>query len=162
MNTKRGNLRGEGLRIGIVVSRFNENVSKYLLEGAYEALIQMGTREDDISIFEVPGSFEIPLTIKKLIQEGDKLDGIIALGAIIRGETPHFDFVAGEVTRSLGRIVLDHSFPVSFGIITADTPEQAMERAGGKMGNRGREAALTLIETINLLKEISEGKTSKK
>ncbi|HHF53096.1 MAG TPA: 6,7-dimethyl-8-ribityllumazine synthase, partial [candidate division WOR-3 bacterium] len=123
-------------------------------EEAKEELLQHGVDEKNIDVFRVPGSFEIPFIIKNILDSNRKYHGIIALAAIIRGETPHFDFVAGEVTRGIGRLVLEYGIPVTFGIITANTMDEAIDRAGGKVGNRGREAARTLLETLGIVEEL--------
>ncbi len=149
---REGNLRGEGLKIAIVVSRFNGRITARLLEGAREALEKTGVYESDIEIWKTPGSFEIPLVAKKIAQGKNRPDAIICLGAIIRGETPHFDFVAAEVSKGIAQVSLETGVPLIFGIITADTKEQAEERAGGKMGNRGYEAALSAVEIATLLR----------
>jgi len=149
-----GKIKGEGKNIAIVVSRFNRIVTEKLLEEAKEELLQHGVDEKNIDVFRVPGSFEIPFIIKKILDSNRKYHGIIALAAIIRGETPHFDFVAGEVTRGIGRLVLEYGIPVTFGIITANTMDEAIDRAGGKVGNRGREAARTLLETLGIVEEL--------
>jgi len=149
-----GKIKGEGKNIAIVVSRFNRIVTEKLLEEAKEELLQHGVDEKNIDVFRVPGSFEIPFIIKKILDSNRKYHGIIALAAIIRGETPHFDFVAGEVTRGIGRLVLEYGVPVTFGIITANTMDEAIDRAGGKVGNRGREAARTLLETLGIVEEL--------
>ncbi len=149
-----GKIKGEGKNIAIVVSRFNRIVTEKLLEEAKEELLQHGVDEKNIDVFRVPGSFEIPFIIKKILDSNRKYNGIIALAAIIRGETPHFDFVAGEVTRGIGRLVLEYGVPVTFGIITANTMDEAIDRAGGKVGNRGREAARTLLETLGIVEEL--------
>ena len=149
-----GKIKGEGKNIAIVVSRFNRIVTEKLLEEAKEELLQHGVDEKNIDVFRVPGSFEIPFIIKKILDSNRKYHGIIALAAIIRGETPHFDFVAGEVTRGIGRLVLEYGVPVTFGIITANTMDEAIDRAGGKVGNRGREAARTLLETLSIVEEL--------
>ncbi|MCD6130745.1 MAG: 6,7-dimethyl-8-ribityllumazine synthase [Candidatus Hydrothermae bacterium] len=149
-----GKIKGEGKNIAIVVSRFNRIVTEKLLEEAKEELLQHGVDEKNIDVFRVPGSFEIPFIIKKILDSNRKYQGIIALAAIIRGETPHFDFVAGEVTRGIGRLVLEYGVPVTFGIITANTMDEAIDRAGGKVGNRGREAARTLLETLGIVEEL--------
>lgn len=150
----KGILTAKGKKIGIVVSRFNEIVSEKLLSSAREALFQHEAEEELIDIVWVPGSFEIPLALKKLTQRGE-YNGLVALGCIIRGDTPHFDFVASEVTKGIARVTLESGVPISFGIITADTLDQALERAGGKMGNRGKEAVLTLLEAISVFEKIS-------
>ena len=147
-----GMLDGSGLKFGIVVSRFNEFITKRLLEGALDALKRHGTDLDDIEIVWVPGSWEIPVAAKKLAQKGK--NAVICLGAVIRGDTPHFDYVAGETSKGIAKIALDLGVPVINGLITADTLEQAIERAGTKAGNKGWSAALSAIEMANLLKLI--------
>ena len=148
-----GKLLGEGLRFGLVISRFNEFISKKLLEGAQDALLRHGVREEDIDIAWTPGSFEIPLIAKKLAQ-AKKYDAIICLAAVIRGGTPHFQYIAAEVTKGIAKVGLDTGLPVVYGVITTDTLEQAIERAGTKAGNKGFEAAVSAIELANLLKGI--------
>ena len=148
-----GMLLGEGLRFGLVVSRFNEFITAKLLEGAKDALSRHGVREEDTEVAWTPGSFEIPLVAKKMAQTG-KYDAVICLGAVIRGGTPHFDYIAAEVSKGIARVGLDVGMPVTFGIITADTLEQAIERAGTKMGNAGFNAATNAIEMANLLKSL--------
>jgi len=148
-----GMLLGKGLKFGLVLSRFNEFITKKLLEGAQDALLRHGVNEEDIEVAWVPGTFEIPLIAKKLAQT-KKYDAVICLGAVVRGGTPHFEYIAAEVTRSIGKVGLDTELPVIYGVITADTIEQAIERAGTKMGNRGFEAAVNAIEMANLLKSI--------
>ncbi len=148
-----GMLLGEGLKFGVVVSRFNEFITGKLLDGAQDALLRHGVSEDDIDAVWVPGSFEIPLVAKKLAQT-KKYDAVICLGAVIRGGTPHFEYVAAEVTKGIAQVGLEVGLPVLFGIITADNLEQAIERAGTKQGNKGFEAALGAIEMANLLKSI--------
>lgn len=152
MDIYQGTLQAKGLKIGIVLSRVNQFISERLLEGALDALYRMGAQEDDISIFKVPGSFEIPLVAKK-IALGKKVDGIIALGAIIRGDTPHFEFLSAEVTKGLAQISMEDGIPVSFGVLTVDTIEQGIERAGSKAGNKGTDSAFALVETLNLIRE---------
>jgi len=152
METYQGKLQAAGLKIGIVISRFNQFISERLLEGALDALHKMGAEEKDISIYKVPGSFEIPVLAKKLAKAG-KVDGILCLGALIRGDTPHFDFLSAEVTKGLAQIAMEDGIPVSYGILTVDTIEQGIERAGTKSGNKGYDAAFSLVETLNLLKE---------
>ncbi len=152
MDTYQGTLQAKGLKIGIVLSRFNQFISERLLEGALDALYRLGARKDDISIYKVPGSFELPLVAKK-IALGKKVDGIIALGAIIRGDTPHFEFLSAEVTKGLAQISMDDGIPVSHGVLTVDTIEQGIERAGSKAGNKGSDSAFALIETLNLIRE---------
>ena len=148
-----GGLDARGIKIGIVVSRFNDFVTHRLLEGALDALKNHGAEEDLIEVVHVPGAFEISLAAKQLAAAG-KHDALICLGAIIRGDTPHFDYIADAVTRGLGALTLEYRLPVAFGVLTTDNVEQAMERAGTKMTNKGYEAALTVIEMVNLMKEL--------
>jgi 6,7-dimethyl-8-ribityllumazine synthase len=148
-----GMLLGKGLKFGLVVSRFNEFLTKKLAEGAEDALLRHGVNEKDIEVAWVPGSFEIPLVAKKLVETG-RFNAIICLGAVIRGGTPHFEYIASEVTKGIARVGLDSGVPVIFGVLTADTLEQAIERAGTKMGNRGFDAAVEAIEMANLVKNI--------
>lgn len=152
MKTYQGKLQAKGLKIGIVVSRFNKFISERLLEGALDALYKLGTEEQDISIYRVPGSFEVPLIVKKVAGE-KKVDGIVCLGALIRGDTPHFDFLSAEIIKGLAQISIEEGMPVSFGILTVDTIEQGIERAGTKAGNKGWDAAFSVVETLNLIKE---------
>lgn len=152
MDTYQGKLQAKGLKIGIILSRFNQFISERLLEGALDALYKLGAEEKDISLYKVPGSFEIPGVAKK-IALAKKVDGILCLGALIRGDTPHFDFLSAEVTKGLAQISMDDGIPVSFGVLTVDTIEQGIERAGAKAGNKGYDAAFSLIETLNLLKD---------
>jgi len=156
MKTYQGRLQAKGLKIGIVVSRFNQFISERLLEGALDALHKLGTEEKDISIYRVPGSFEIPIIVKKLAG-AKKVDGIICLGALIRGDTPHFDFLSAEITKGLAQVSREEGMPVSFGILTVDTIEQGIERAGTKSGNKGWDAAFSVVETLNLIKEAGLG-----
>jgi 6,7-dimethyl-8-ribityllumazine synthase len=144
-----GHLIGTGLKIGIVVSRFNELLGSRLLSGAKDALVRHGVADEDIDIAWVPGAFEIPLVAKKLVDAG-RYDAVIALGVVIRGGTPHFEFVASEVSKGIAKVSLDSGVPVLFGVITADTIEQAVERAGTKAGNKGWEAAVGAIEMATL------------
>jgi 6,7-dimethyl-8-ribityllumazine synthase len=148
-----GSLLGKGLRFGLVISRFNEFITKKLLEGAQDALLRHGVNEADIDIAWVPGSFEIPLVAKKLAQS-KKYDAVICLSAVVRGGTPHFEYIAAEVTKGIAKVGLETGLPVIYGVITADTLEQAIERAGTKMGNKGFQAAGDAIEMANLLKSI--------
>jgi 6,7-dimethyl-8-ribityllumazine synthase len=149
MRTYEGKLRGEGLRIGIVVSRFNELVTRALLAGALDRLRALGANEDDLLVVWVPGAFELPRAAAKL---GDPkfVDGVLALGAVIRGATPHFEYIAAEVAKGIAKLNLELPVPVAFGVLTADTQDQALERAGGKEGNRGAQAATALVEMIHL------------
>jgi len=148
-----GSLLGEGLKLGVVVSRFNDFITKRLLEGAQDALLRHGVNAEDIDIAWVPGSLEVPLVAKKLAQT-KKYDAIICLAAVIRGGTPHFEYVASQITRGISKVGLDTGLPVIYGVITADTLEEAIERAGTKMGNKGFQAAVTAIEVANLLKNL--------
>jgi 6,7-dimethyl-8-ribityllumazine synthase len=148
-----GALLGKGLKFGVVVSRFNEFITKKLLDGAQDALHRHGVNQADIDIAWVPGSFEIPLVAKKLAQT-NKYDAIICLGAVIRGATPHFEYIAAEVAKGIARVGLETGLPVTFGVITADTLEQAIERAGTKAGNKGFDTAIDAIEMANLLKDL--------
>lgn len=150
-----GELLGAGLKFGIVISRFNEFITGKLLEGALDALLRHGVAEADVDIAWVPGSFEIPLTAKKLAGSG-RYNAVICLGAVIRGATPHFEYVAAEVSKGIAAVGLDTGLPVIYGVITADTIEQAVERAGTKAGNRGFDAAVAAIEMANLLKKVGE------
>lgn len=152
MDTYQGKLQAKGLKIGIILSRFNQFISERLLEGAMDALYKLGAEDKDISLYKVPGSFEIPVIAKKLAL-AKKVDGILCLGALIRGDTPHFDFLSSEVTKGLAQISMDDGIPVSFGILTVDTIEQGIERAGTKAGNKGYDSAFSLIETLNLIKD---------
>jgi 6,7-dimethyl-8-ribityllumazine synthase len=148
-----GVLLGKGLKFGLVVSRFNEFLTKKLLEGAQDALLRHGVNQEDIEIVLVPGSFEIPLVAKKLA-ETKRFDAVICLGAVVRGGTPHFEYIAAEVTKGIAKVGLETGLPVIYGVLTADTLEQAIERAGTKMGNRGFDAAVEAIEMANLVKSI--------
>jgi len=148
-----GMLLGKGLKFGLVVSRFNEFFSKKLLEGAQDALLRHGVNEEDIEVAWTPGSFEIPLIAQKLAQT-KKYDAVICLGAVIRGGTPHFDYIAAEVTKGIAKVNMDTGVPVIYGIITTDTLEQAVERSGTKAGNKGFDAAVSAIEMANLIKSI--------
>ncbi len=153
-NRYEGILVGKGLKFGVVVSRFNEMITTRLLEGMNDALLRHGVEERNIDVAWTPGCFEIPLIAKKLAQSG-KYDAIICLGAVIRGGTPHFQYISSEVTRGIGRVTLDTGLPVIQGIITADTLEQAIQRAGAKEGNRGFLVAMEAIEMANLLRVIA-------
>ena len=146
-----GMLIGKGLKFGLVISRFNEFISKKLLEGAQDALHRHGVNDDDVDIAWTPGSFEIPLVALKLAQT-KRYDAIVCLGAVIRGGTPHFEYIATELSKGIARVALETGLPVTYGVITADTLEQAIERAGTKMGNKGFDAAVNAIEMANLLK----------
>ncbi|MFP4081695.1 MAG: 6,7-dimethyl-8-ribityllumazine synthase [Candidatus Aminicenantes bacterium] len=152
MEIYQGKLQAKGLKIGIVLSRFNQFISDRLLEGALDALHKLGAEDGDISVYKVPGSFEVPLVAKKLAQARE-VDGVICLGALIRGDTPHFEFLSAEVTKGLAQISMQEGIPLSFGILTVETIEQGIERAGTKAGNKGYDAAFSVVETINLIKE---------
>ena len=152
MKTYEGKLEAKGLKIGIVVSRFNSFVTERLLDGALDALKKLGADDADISVYKVPGSFEVPIVARKLAAS-KKVDGIVCLGALIRGETPHFDFLSAEVTKGLAQTAFDTGVPVAFGILTVETIEQGIERAGAKSGNKGWDAVLSLVETLRLLKD---------
>jgi 6,7-dimethyl-8-ribityllumazine synthase len=156
METYQGKLQAKGLKIGIVVSRFNSFIADRLLEGALDALARLGALETDISVFKVPGSFEVPFLVKKLARS-KKVDGIVCLGALIRGDTPHFDYLSAEVTKGIAQISMDEGIPCAFGILTVDTIEQGIERAGTKSGNKGWDAALSVVEMLNLVKAAKLG-----
>jgi 6,7-dimethyl-8-ribityllumazine synthase len=151
MSTYEGNLIATGLKFGIVVARFNELLSSRILSGAKDALVRHGVAEDDIDVAWVPGAFEVPFGASRLAAT-KKYDAVIALGVVIRGGTPHFEYVASEVAKGVAKITLETGVPVTFGVITADTIEQAVERAGTKSGNKGWEAAEAAIEMANLVK----------
>ncbi len=144
-----GSLDGTGLRVGIVVARFNRSVTESLLRGALDALEHHGVAAEDIVVVHVPGAFEVPFAARRLAGAG-VYDALVCLGAVVRGETPHFEYIASEVTRGLGRIIAEHQVPVAFGVLTTDTIEQALDRAGAQHGNKGYEAAITAIEMARL------------
>jgi 6,7-dimethyl-8-ribityllumazine synthase len=148
-----GHLVGEGLKFGIVVGRFNEFITQKLLSGALDALLRHGVAEQDVEVAWVPGAFEIPMVARRMVEMA-RYDAVICLGAVIRGATPHFDYVAAEVSKGIAKVGLDTGKPVIFGVITADTIEQAIERAGTKAGNKGWDAAVTAIEMANLVKAL--------
>ncbi|MFH1485606.1 MAG: 6,7-dimethyl-8-ribityllumazine synthase [Chloroflexota bacterium] len=148
-----GMLLGQGLRFGVVISRFNEFIGGRLLEGARDAFLRHGVAEKDIDVAWTPGSFEMPPVAKRLAKSG-RYAGVVCLGAVIRGGTPHFDYIAAEVSKGIAAVALDTGVPVIFGIITADNLEQAIERAGTKQGNKGFDAAVSAIEMANLMKAI--------
>jgi len=150
-----GNLDAKGVRFGIVVSRFNHFVTDRLCEGALDALRRHGAADENIELVKVPGSFEIPLLVKRMAQSG-RYDAIICLGALIRGGTIHFDVLSAEVTKGIAQVMLDTGTPVAFGILTTDTIEQAIERAGTKLGNKGWQAAESAIEMANLIRALKE------
>jgi 6,7-dimethyl-8-ribityllumazine synthase len=153
IKTIEGGMVLNGSRFGVVVGRWNSFVVEHLLTGAIDTLKRHGAKSEEIEIIRVPGAFEIPLVAKKLAERGN-YDAIIALGAVIRGGTPHFEFVAGECTKGLANVSMEFGIPVAFGVLTVDTIEQAIERAGTKAGNKGEEATLAIIEMVNLLKQI--------
>jgi 6,7-dimethyl-8-ribityllumazine synthase len=150
-------LTAKGFRFAIVAARWNDFLSSKLIEGALDALERLGAQSEDVEIFKVPGSFELPLTAQK-VAGGGKFDAIICIGAVIRGETPHFEYVAGEAAKGTAQAAMHTGVPVLFGVVTADTLEQAINRAGGKSGNRGFEAAMSAVELANLYKEMDGGK----
>ncbi len=153
MSLFEGMLLGKGLKFGIVVSRFNEFITRKLLDGAQDALVRHGVNPDDVDVAWVPGSFEIPLVAQAMARTR-RYDAVICLGAVVRGATPHFEYIAAEVTKGIARVGLDSGVPVSYGVITTDTLEQAIERAGTKIGNKGFDAAVNAIEMANLLKAV--------
>jgi 6,7-dimethyl-8-ribityllumazine synthase len=148
-----GKLLGKGKKVAIVASRFNDFITARLMEGALDALNRHGVADKDISIYRVPGAFEIPSVARRLAS-GDSADGIICLGAVIRGSTPHFDYVASEVSKGVAHVGLEAKMPVIFGVLTTDTIEQAIERAGTKSGNKGFDAAMALLEMMDLYSQI--------
>lgn len=148
-----GQLIGKGRRFGIVVSRFNDFITEKLLGGALDGLLRTGVKESDILVIKVPGAFEIPLAAKKVIKNGN-YDAVICLGAVIRGSTPHFDYVCAEVSKGVAQVSLDSEIPVIFGVVTTDSIEQAIERAGTKSGNKGWSAAMSAVEMANLMETV--------
>ncbi len=152
----RGDLKGQGLRVGVVVARFNDFITSRLLDGAKAALSGHGVRDEDITIASVPGSFEIPLTTKKLAGSG-RFDAVICLGAVIKGETDHYEHVAGEAAKGISAVALATGVPTIFGVLTTDTLEQAINRAGGKQGNSGYSAGVAAIEMANLMRALDGG-----
>ncbi len=152
MKEYKGELISKGFKFALVVSRFNNFVTEKLQDGAIDALLRSGAKKEEIDIIKVPGAFEIPLVAKKCAEK-KRYDAVICLGTVIRGETPHFDFVASEVTKGIALLGLEFKKPISYGIITADNTEQAIERAGNKMGNKGFSAAQAAIELLNLFKD---------
>jgi len=154
-NVYEGKITGEGKKFGVIVGRFNDFISDRLLGGALDALVRHGTKDEDIDIVKVPGSFEIPLLAKKLAQK-KKYDAIICLGAVIRGSTPHFEYVSAEVSKGIALVSLESGIPVIFGVVTTDTLEQAIERAGSKSGNKGWTAAVAAMEMANLVESLNK------
>ncbi len=156
--TFEGKLDATGRSFALVVSRFNNFITERLLEGALDCLVRHGAAEDALSVYRVPGSFEIPL-VAQHVARLDQHDGIICLGALIRGSTPHFDYIAAEVTKGIAQVSLASGTPITYGVLTCDTIEQAVERAGTKMGNKGWEAAMSAMETVDLLARSSRETT---
>jgi 6,7-dimethyl-8-ribityllumazine synthase len=148
-----GKIVAKGMKFGIVASRFNDFISGRLIEGAIDTLIRAGADEKDIQIYKVPGAFELPLTAKKLAKSA-RFDAVICLGAVIRGATPHFEYISAEVTKGIASVGMDAEIPVIYGVLTTDTIEQAIERAGTKSGNKGADAAMSAIEMVDLFKKI--------
>ncbi|NCO68479.1 MAG: 6,7-dimethyl-8-ribityllumazine synthase [Nitrospirae bacterium CG_4_10_14_0_8_um_filter_41_23] len=148
-----GELQAKGLKFGVVISRFNDFITSRLLDGAKDALLRHGAKEEDIDVIKVPGSFEIPMVAKRLALKGT-YNAIICLGTVIRGATPHFEYIAAEVSKGIASASMETGIPIAFGIITSDTIEQAVERAGTKSGNKGWDAAITAIEMAQLLKKL--------
>jgi len=151
--TVEGHLSAEGFRCAVIVSRFNDFIGSRLAEGALDALRRHGADEEKIVLVKVPGAFETPLVAKRLAESG-RYDAVIALGAVIRGATPHFDYVAAEVSKGIANVALETNVPITFGVLTTDSLEQAIERAGSKSGNKGYESAMAAIEMVNLLKNL--------
>jgi 6,7-dimethyl-8-ribityllumazine synthase len=149
-----GKLSAAGFRFAIIVSRFNDFISSKLVDGAMDALVRHGADENEVLLVKVPGAFEIPLAAKKLARSG-KVDAVVCLGAVIRGATPHFDYVAAEVSKGIAVVALESDIPVTFGVLTTDNLEQAIERAGSKAGNKGYDAALAAVEMVNVFRELS-------
>ena len=154
VKTFEGKLSAKGFRFAIILSRFNEFIGSRLMDGAMDALLRHGAEEEKIDVIKVPGAFEIPLAAKKAAKSG-KYNAVICLGSVIRGSTPHFEYVAAEVTKGIASVGLETEIPVAFGILTTDNIEQAIERAGSKSGNKGWDAAISAIEMVNLLKQVS-------
>ena len=154
MKVFEGKYEGKGRKVAIVASRFNDLVTGHLVEGAQDALVRHGVADDDLTLVKVPGAFEIPLVAGKLARSG-RYDAVIALGAVIRGSTPHFDYVAAEVSKGIAHESIASGVPIAFGVLTTDTIEQALERAGLKAGNKGWDAAMTVLELMDLLPRLS-------
>jgi 6,7-dimethyl-8-ribityllumazine synthase len=153
LKTVEGKIVAKGMKFGIVASRFNDFICGRLIDGAVDALIRAGADEKDIAVYKVPGAFELPLVAKKLAKSG-RFDAVICLGAIIRGATPHFEYISAEVSKGIAVVGLETEVPVAFGVLTTDTIEQAIERAGTKSGNKGYDAAMSAIEMVDLFKKI--------
>jgi 6,7-dimethyl-8-ribityllumazine synthase len=154
-NIIEGQLLGEGRKFALIVSRFNDFISDRLMGGALDALLRSGVKDEDIDIVKVPGSFEIPLVAKKMVKK-KKYDAVICLGAVIRGATPHFEYVSAEVSKGIATVSIEFEVPVIFGIITTDTIEQAIERAGTKAGNKGWSSAMSALEMANLVEVVEQ------
>ena len=157
IRTIEGELSAAGLKFAIIAGRFNDFVVEHLISGAVDTIVRHGGKKNDIVLIRVPGSYEIPQVCRK-IAEGGKFDAIVALGAVIRGHTPHFDFVAGEVAKGIAQVTMHNDTPVGFGIVTADNLEQAIERSGTKAGNKGSDAALAAMEMANVMKGLVKSK----
>jgi 6,7-dimethyl-8-ribityllumazine synthase len=153
--TIEGNLDARGIKIGIIVSRFNNFITEKLLNGALEGLKSHGGEDNDVTVIRVPGAFEIPLLADRMAASG-KYDALVCLGAVIRGDTPHFEYVSDAVTRGIGETISKHRIPIGFGVLTTNNVEQAMERSGSKDANKGYEAALTAVEMVNVVRRLSE------
>lgn len=151
--TVEGKIVAKGMRFGVIASRFNDFICGRLIEGALDALVRAGADEKDIQVYKVPGSFELPLAAKKIAKSG-RFDAVICLGAVIRGATPHFEYISAETTKGIAMVGLETEVPVAFGVLTTDTIEQAIERAGTKSGNKGWDAAMTAIEMVDLFRKI--------
>jgi 6,7-dimethyl-8-ribityllumazine synthase len=149
----RGKMDATGMHFGLVVSQFNSLITERLQAGAIDALCRHGVREEDIVVVQVPGAFDIPLFAKKMAASG-RYDALVCLGAVIKGETPHFDYISAAMTQGIKEVMLTHGLPVAFGVLTTESMEQALDRAGGKAGNKGAEAALAAVEMLNTLKEL--------
>jgi 6,7-dimethyl-8-ribityllumazine synthase len=154
MNELTGSLDGRGLRMGLVASRFNERVVRSMVDGARDVLRRVGVADDDLTLVWVPGAFELPIAAQRLATTGS-VDGIVCLGAVVRGETAHFEHVAGQAASGIARVALETAVPIGFGVLTTDDAAQAEARAGGKAGNKGAEAALAIVETVRVLDSIS-------
>ena len=155
--THQGKFKAEGFRFAVIGSRWNDFITSRLVEGAVDALDRLGAADNAVEVYRVPGSFEIPLLALKVAQTG-RFDAVICVGTIIRGQTPHFDYIAGEVTKGIAQAGMQTGVPVIYGIVTADSLEQAIDRAGAKQGNKGFEAAMSAVELVNLYKEAFQGK----
>ena len=149
----RGKMDASGRRFGLVVSQFNSLITERLQAGAIDALCRQGARAEDITVVQVPGAFDIPLFAKKMAASG-RYDALVCLGAVIKGETPHFDYISAAMTQGIKEVMLAHGLPVTFGVLTTESMEQALDRAGGKTGNKGAEAALAAVEMLNALKAL--------